>query len=157
MKPIFITLTLVSLTFSAVNAQVNRDKNETTTIKKVTQKGTEVNTKVIKETDTENEILKVEGTNKQDQSAEVVRNRSTDTQLVADEISVDAANEAKRQAIKEKQEAQLAASIEAQYERAAAEAEQRRQEMAIKQRQELEARRAQLTKRPDGMAKLRKD
>lgn len=150
-----LSLAIITLFFASAEAQINRDKNETTTLKKVTQKGTEVKTQVIKKTDTENEILKVEGTKEQDQRSKVVSNRSTDQEVVVDDVSVDAANQAKRETLKEQYNAKLAASIAAQKERAAQEAEAKRQAQLKQQKQELEARRAALTKRPEGMARLR--
>ena len=150
-----LSLAIITLFFASAEAQINRDKNETTTLKKVTQKGTEVKTQVIKKTDTENEILKVEGTKEQDQRSKVVSNRSTDQEVVVDDVSIDAVNQAKRETLKEQYNAKLAASIAAQKERAAQEAEAKRQAQLKQQKQELEARRAALTKRPEGMARLR--
>ena len=59
--------------------------------------------------------------------------------------------------IKQQQQAELAKKIADQKAEAAAKAEKERQAKLLQQQKELEARRAALTKRPEGMAKLKKD
>jgi vacuolar-type H+-ATPase subunit E/Vma4 len=77
--------------------------------------------------------------------------------VVVDDVVKNEANEAKKMAIRERQEAQLQKAIEEQKAAAAAEAERERQAKLQQQQAELEARRAALMKRPDGMSKLKKD
>ncbi len=157
MKRILMSIAIMSLSITAAQAQVNRDKSETTTVKKVTQKDTDVKTKVIKQTDTEDEVLEVEGTAKQDQDSKVISKKSSDTQVVADDVSVDAENQQRMMAIKQQHEAEVARKIAEQKAQAEAEAERERQAKLQQQQAELEARRAELMKRPEGMAKLKKD
>ncbi len=157
MKRILISISIVALSITAAQAQVNRDKNETTTVKKVTQKDTDVKTKVIKETNTENEVIEVEGNNMQDQTSKVISNKSANTEVIADDVSVDMANQQGRMDIKDRQEMELQKAIAAQKEKAAMEAEKERQAKLMEQQKALDARRAALMSRPEGMAKLKKD
>lgn len=157
MKKVILSLAVAILTLTGVNAQENTDVQSTTTVKKVTQKGTDVKTKVVAETETDKEIIKVEDNNQQDQASKVVTKKDVDSKVVADDVSIDAANQQGQIAIKQRQEAELAKNIAQQKEMAAAEAEKERQAKLMQQQKELEARRAALTKRPEGMAKLKKD
>ncbi|CAM3422520.1 hypothetical protein [Aequorivita lipolytica] len=157
MKKAILSLAVAILTITGINAQDNKDVQSTTTVKKVTQKGTDVKTKVMKETETDSEIIQVEGTEKQDQATKVIKNKDLDSKMVTDDVSIDAANQQGQIAIKQRQEAELAKNIAEQKEKAAAEAKYVRQEKMMQQQKELEARRAELTNRPDGMAKLKKD
>jgi len=157
MKKVILSSAIAILTITGVFAQENTDVQSTTTVKKVTQKGTDVKTKVVAETETDKEIIKVEDNDKQDQASKVITKRDVDSKVVADDVSIDAANQQGQIAIKQRQEAELAKNIAAQKEKAAAEAEKQRQAKLMQQQKELEARRAALTKRPEGMAKLKKD
>jgi hypothetical protein len=157
MKKVILSLTLAVFTITGILAQENKDVQSTTTVKKVTQKGTDVKTKVIAETETDKEILKVEGNEKQDQAADVIKKKDIDSKVVADDVSIDVANQQQMMAIKQRQEAELAQKIAAQKAEAAAQAERERQAKSFERQKELEARRAALTNRPEGMAKLKKD
>lgn len=157
MKNVLMGIAVALFGMNMLQAQENRDVQQETTVKKVTQKGTEVKTKVIKKTNTDKEVLKVEGTDKQDQAAKVLKKKKMDTQVVADEVSVDVANQHRQLAIQQKHEAEMARKIAEQKAEAAAQAERERQ-AKIKQRQaEMEGRREALMKRPEGMARLKKD
>tara|TARA_R110002012_G_scaffold9062_3_gene41640 strand:- start:684 stop:1157 length:474 start_codon:yes stop_codon:yes gene_type:complete len=157
MKKVILSLGVAIFAITGINAQENTDVQSTTTVKKVTQKGTDVKTKVVAETETDKEIIKVEGNDQQDQSAQVLKKKDVDSKVVADDVSIDAANQEGQIAIKKRQEADLAKNIAEQKAKAAAEAEKQRQAKLMQQQKELEARRAELTKRPEGMAKLKKD
>ena len=153
-----LVLTIAAIAFSGMAAigQENVDVKEETVTKKVTLKDTKVETKVVKETAKVKETLKVEGTEKQDQKTTVLANKSDDVQVIADEVSIDAQNSQLRMEIAKNKEAQLAASVKAEKEKAAKEkailAENKR-----KLEEELAARKAALESRPKGMAKLKKD
>lgn len=157
MKKVILSFAVAILTITGINAQDNKDVQSTTTVKKVTQKGADVKTKVIAETETDKQTIKVEGTMEQDQSTRVIKNTDVDSKLVADNVSIDAVNQSGQIAIKQRQEAELAKNIAEQKAHAAAEAQKLRQARLLQQQNELEARRAALTKRPEGMAKLSKD
>ena len=128
MKKVILSLAVAVLTITGVFAQENTDVQSTTTVKKVTQKGTDVKTKVVAETETDKEIIKVEDNDKQDQASKVITKRDVDSKVVADDVSIDAANQQGQIAIKQRQEAELAKNIAIQKEKAAAEAEKQRQE-----------------------------
>lgn len=157
MKNLILSTAVAILTITGIQAQENKDVQSTTTVKKVTEKGTDVKTKVVSKTETAKEIVKVKGNNEQDQPAHVIKKKDIDKKVVADDVSIDVANRQNQLAIKQKQEAELARTIAEQKAKAAAEAEKERQEKIRKQQAELEARRAALMKRPEGMAKLKKD
>ncbi len=157
MKKVILSLAISIFTLAGINAQENKDVQSTTTVKKVTQKGTDVKTQVIAETKTDKEIIQVEGNDKQDQTSDVIKNKNIDSKVISDDVSVDVANQQQVISIKQQQDAELARKIADQKAEAAAKAEKERQAKLMQQQQELEARRAALTKRPEGMAKLRKD
>ena len=157
MKKIILSLAIAILTLTGINAQENKDVQSTTTVKKVTQKGTDVKTKIIAETETDKETIKVEGNEKQDQAADVIKDKNIDSKVVADDVTVDVANQQQMISIKQQQQAELAKKIADQKAEAAAKAEKEGQAKLLQQQKELEARRAALTKRPEGMAKLKKD
>lgn len=157
MKRILMSIAVLALCAMTAQAQENKDTQKTTTVKKVTQKDTDVKTKVVAETETNREVVKVEGTSKQDQASRVVNDKSKDTAVVKNDVSIDLANQQRMTAIKERQEAELAKNIAQQKERAAMQAEKERQAKLAQQQQELAARKAALETRPEGMAKLDKD
>lgn len=154
MKKVILSFAVAALTITGINAQDNKDVQSTTTVKKVTQKDTDVKTKVMEETETDSQVIQVEGTNKQDQTGKEIKKTDVDSKVVADNISIDAANQSGQIAIKQRQEAELAKNIAEQKAHAAAEAQKERQARLLQQQNDLEARRAALTKRPEGMAKL---
>ncbi|MRT15969.1 hypothetical protein F3C99_03255 [Vitellibacter sp. q18] len=158
MKRILMSIALVSLTLTAAQAQVNKTVKEESTVKRVvTKEGSDVKIKEIKNTDTESGAVVVEGNNKTNQEFSETTRKDSDNKVVVDDVVKNEANEAKKMAIRERQEAQLQKAIEEQKAAAAAEAERERQAKLQQQQVELEARRAALMKRPDGMSKLKKD
>lgn len=157
MKKVLLSVAFAIFLITGINAQENKDVQSTTTVKKVTQKGTDVKTKVTAKTETEKEIIKVEGNDKVDQASDVVKKKDIDSKVVADNVSVDVANQQQIMSIKQQQQAELARKIADQKAQAEAQAEKERQAKILAQQKELEARRAALTKRPEGMAKLKKD
>jgi hypothetical protein len=158
MKRILMSIALVSLTLTAAQAQVNKTVKEESTVKRVvTKEGSDVKIKEIKNTDTESGAVVVEGNNKTNQEFSETTRKDSDNKVVVDDVVKNEANEAKKMAIRERQEAQLQKAIEEQKAAAAAEAERERQAKLQQQQAELEARRAALMKRPDGMSKLKKD
>ena len=158
MKRILMSIALVSFTITAAHAQVNKTVKEESTVKRVvTKEGSDVKIKEIKNTDTESGAVVVEGNNKTNQQFSETTRKDSDNKVVVDDVVKNEANEAKKMAIRERQEAQLQKAIEEQKAAAAAEAERERQAKLQQQQAELEARRAALMKRPDGMSKLKKD
>ncbi len=153
MKRLFICITVIILAALTAQGQENKDVQRTTTVKKVTQKDTHVKTQVVKKTDTDKEILKVEGSTKQDQDAKVITKKSSQTKMVGDENVLDESNQAQIEALKQKQQAELQASIAHERAAAAKRAEEIRKEKEAEKQRELEERRAKLTHRPSGMAK----
>lgn len=156
MKTLLLTIAIVAGTVTAVQAQVNTDVKEVTTTQKVVEKGTDVKTKVVKKTETEKEILEVEGNDQQDQNAKIVKQKSDDLQVIEDNVSIDAENSDKRQQNMQQQQMNLQASIKAEKDKAEKERQMLLEKKAAMQR-ELEERRAALEARPKGMAKLKKD
>lgn len=158
MKRILMSIAIVSFTLTAAQAQVNKTVKEESTVKRVvTKEGSDVKIKEIKNTDTESGAVVVEGNNKTNQEFSETTRKDSDNKVVVDDVVKNEANEAKKIAIRERQEAQLQKAIAEQKAAAAAEAERERQAKLQQQQAELEARRAALMKRPDGMSKLKKD
>ncbi len=158
MKRILMSIAIVSFTLTAAQAQVNKTVKEESTVKRVvTKEGSDVKIKEIKNTDTESGAVVVEGNNKTNQEFSETTRKDSDNKVVVDDVVKNEANEAKKIAIRERQEAQLQKAIAEQRAAAAAEAERERQAKLQQQQAELEARRAALMKRPDGMSKLKKD
>lgn len=158
MKRILMSIAIVSFTLTAAQAQVNKTVKEESTVKRVvTKEGSDVKIKEIKNTDTESGAVVVEGNNKTNQEFSETTRKDSDNKVVVDDVVKNEANEAKKMAIRERQEAQLQKAIAEQRAAAAAEAERERQAKLQQQQAELEARRAALMKRPDGMSKLKKD
>ena len=158
MKRILMSIAIVSFTLTAAQAQVNKTVKEESTVKRVvTKEGSDVKIKEIKNTDTESGAVVVEGNNKTNQEFSETTRKDSDNKVVVDDVVKNEANEAKKIAIRERQEAQLQKAIVEQRAAAAAEAERERQAKLQQQQAELEARRAALMKRPDGMSKLKKD
>ncbi|PVW13840.1 hypothetical protein [Marixanthomonas spongiae] len=156
-KAMYSVITVFFIAFTSVYAQENKNVHKETVTKKVTVKDTKVDTKVVQEVKEDNEVVKVEGTNEQDQNAKVITSKSgTSEQVVADEVSVDAGNAEKIMQNRNRMSEELKASIQNQK----AEAEKRRQillKKKMERQKELEQRRQELESRPDGMAKLKKD
>lgn len=157
MKKVILSLAFAIFVITGMTAQENKDVQSTTTVKKVTKKGTDVKTKVVSKTETKKEILKVEGNEKLDQAADVVKKKDIDSKVVSDDVSVDVVNQQQMISIKQQQQAELARKIADQKAKAEAQAQNERQAKLLEQQKELEARRAALTKRPEGMAKLKKN
>lgn len=158
MKRILMSIAIVSFTLTAAQAQVNKTVKEESTVKRVvTKEGSDVKIKEIKNTDTESGAVVVEGNNKTNQEFSETTRKDSDNKVVVDDVVKNEANEAKKIAIRERQEAQLQKAIAEQKAAAAAEAERERQAKLQQQQAELEARRAALMKRPDGMSKLKKE
>lgn len=158
MKRILMSIAIVALSITATQAQVNKTVKEESTVKRVvTKEGSDVKVKEIKNTDTEKGAVIVEGNNKTNQEFSEKTRKDSDNEVVVDDVAIDAANEQKRMAIKERQQAELDMAIKAQNERNEAEAERIRAEKKAELQRQMEEKRAMLEKRPEGMAKLKKD
>lgn len=156
MKKLILTITAIAFGLTVSQAQVNRDINKTTTTQKVVEKDTDVKTKIVQGTEVERKVLQVEGNQKEDQATKVITNTSSDVEVLKNDVSVDAANNAKRIANIKRQQQELEASKMAQMEKA----EMKKKALAeekMQRQQEMEARRASLESRPKGMAKLKRD
>ncbi|MBK5212448.1 MAG: hypothetical protein JJE55_02155 [Flavobacteriaceae bacterium] len=157
MKKLFMVFAVVLFSIAGTQAQENKDVQQETTVKKVIQKDTNVKTQVTKKTNTKKEVVEVEGTLKQDQASTVIKKKNEDTKVVSDDVTLDVANQQKMMALKQQHEADMARKIAEQNAQAAAEAEMERQAKIRQQQADLEARRAALMNRPDGMVKLKKN
>ncbi|MFC7357291.1 hypothetical protein ACFQO1_06305 [Jejudonia soesokkakensis] len=156
MKKIVITCLASVLVMMGVHAQENKTVEKETTVKKVRVSDTKVETKVVAETETESGVIKVEGTSKQDQGSQEIKMKDKDIKVLSDDISIDERNRMRMEAIKQKQQMELQASIAAQ--KALVEKERKMlEEKKMQMMKDLEARRAALTARPKGMAKLQRD
>ncbi len=158
MKNVVMSFALAILTIASIQAQENKTVKEESTVKRVvTKEGNDVKIKEIKKTDTESGAVIVEGNDETNQEFSETTKKNSDDKVMVDDVVINKANEQKRLAIKENQQAELERDIKAQKEKAAAEAEKERQAKLKQQQAELEARRAALMQRPKGMSKLKKD
>lgn len=115
MKKLIYTVLATLIISVSVNAQENKNVQKETVTKKVTVKDTKVGTKVVQEVKEDNEVVKVEGTTKQDQDSQVVTSKSDKTEkVVADDVSIDVENAEKMQQNMNRKSAELKASIAAQ-------------------------------------------
>ncbi len=157
MKKILMSFAVMIFTITGIQAQESKTVKEESTIKRVvTKEGSDVKIKEIKSTLTETGEVIVAGNDETNQEFSETTSQDSNEKVV-DEINIDKKNKAMVAIKKEQQQMQLESSIKAQKEAAAAAAEKIRQEKLQQQQKELEARRAALTKRPDGMAKLKKE
>ncbi|WP_347372635.1 hypothetical protein [Aequorivita sp. Q41] len=157
MKKILMSFAVMIFTITGFQAQESKTVKEESTIKRVvTKEGSDVKIKEIKSTLTETGEVIVAGNDETNQEFSETTSQDSNEKVV-DEINIDKKNKAMVAIKKEQQQMQLESSIKAQKEAAAAAAEKIRQEKLQQQQKELEARRAALTKRPDGMAKLKKE
>ena len=153
-----ISFLCVAVLFSAtLTAQVQKDVQKKTTVKKVRVTDDEnVTTKVVEDVDAEIDVIEVEGNDMQDQAKKVKKLDADRTQVVQSTTDENAAN---KMVVKQKKQAQqmdLEKSKEMMAQRA------REEKMAMEQKKkemmaELEKRRKELESRPKGMAKLKKD
>jgi hypothetical protein len=158
MKRILMSIAIVAFSITAAQAQVNKTVKEESTVKRVvTKEGSDVKVQEIKKTDTESGAVIVEGNNKTNQEFREKTKQDSDNKIVVDNVAIDAANEQKRLAIKERQQAELDMSIKAQNEKNAAEAERLRAERKAELQRQVDEKRAMLEKRPEGMVKLKKN
>jgi thiol:disulfide interchange protein len=155
MKNLFMTIAALAFVFT-MQAQSNEDVNETTKVKKVTEKGTTVKTKVTKETKTAKDVIKVEGNEKQDQSTMRVTNFDKSNEVIEEKEVVDPANTSRMMEIQRQKEMELKESIKQQMQAAEKEKQMIMEQKAQREKQMME-RRAMLEKRPDGMVRLNKD
>jgi len=156
MKNLIMTIAAIALTAFTVQAQVNTDVNEKTTVKKVTEKGTTVKTKVTKNTKTAKDVLKVEGDDKQDQKAMRITDLDENNEVIENAEMIDPENSARMMANEKRKEMQLQESIDMQME-AAKKEKQMLMDKKMQMEQEMMERRNMLMKRPEGMSKLNKD
>ena len=151
-----MSLALAFLTLAGVQAQENRTVKRESTIKRVvTKKGSEVEVKEVKETDTESGAVIVSDDNQTNQEFRIESKKNRDNKLVTDELNTDEKNELLILENKRKQQEKLEASIRQQKELAA----QRRKELEqiqLQKEKELAERRAKLEARPKRMSKLKK-
>ncbi len=156
MKKLILTITVIAFGTNVALAQVNTDVNKTTTTQRVVEKDTNVKTKIVQGTETDMNVLQVEGNQKEDQATKVVTKSSSAVEVVKDDVSVDATNNQKRVDNMKRQQMELEASKQAAFQKA----EMKKQQLEAKAQQrqaDMEARRAALENRPKGMAKLKKD
>ena len=156
MKKLILTITAIAFGLTVSQAQINREVDKTTTTLKVTEKGTEVKTKVVESSETKSNVLQVEGNLKQDQATKVITNTSSDMQVVKDDVSVDGANNQLRIDNMKRQQMELENSKQAEMKKAEMKKQQLEAE-ALQRQTEMEVRRAALETRPKGMVKLKKD
>lgn len=151
-----MSLALAILTLAGVQAQENMTVKQESTIKRVvTKKGSEVEVKEVKETDTESGAVIVSDDNQTNQEFRIESKKNRDNKLLTDELSTDEKNELLILENKRKQEEKLEASIRQQKELAA----QKRKELEqiqLQKEKELAERRAKLEARPKKMSKLKK-
>ncbi len=151
-----MSLALAILTLAGVQAQENKTVKQESTIKRVvTKKGSEVEVKEVKETDTESGAVIVSDDNQTNQEFRIESKKNRDNKLLTDELSTDEKNELLILENKRKQEEKLEASIRRQKELAA----QKRKELEqiqLQKEKELAERRAKLEARPKRMSKLKK-
>lgn len=151
-----MSLALAILTLAGVQAQENMTVKQESTIKRVvTKKGSEVEVKEVKETDTESGAVIVSDDNQTNQEFRIESKKNRDNKLLTDELSTDEKNELLILENKRKQEEKLEASIRRQKELAA----QKRKELEqiqLQKEKELAERRAKLEARPKKMSKLKK-
>jgi len=156
MKRLIYFSILVCFPLIAVQAQENKDVKKTTTIEKTTKKGTEIQTDVVRKTDVNKGKIQVEGSDKVNQSSKIIYDEYSD---VNDEHQhmVNEANREEIEAYKARQKRELDAEIARQKADAAEKAAKWREEQNAAKQRELENRRRELTRRPDGSARLKKN
>jgi hypothetical protein len=157
MKTILYILCIAVFSTVGVNAQVQKDVQKKTTIKKVRiTDNDKITTKTVEDVDSKIDIIEVDENNMEDQAKKVTKLNADRTEVVGEENADNVANKMKvAQQMKAQQNA-LEKSRQMQLEQAEKEKmvlEQKKKEMMA----ELEKRRAELQSRPKGMAKLKKD
>lgn len=151
-----MSLALAILTLAGVQAQENKTVKQESTIKRVvTKKGSEVEVKEVKETDTESGAVIVSDDNQTNQEFRIESKKNRDNKLLTDELSTDEKNELLILENKRKQEEKLEASIRKQKE-LAAQKRKALEQIQLQKEKELAERRAKLEARPKKMSKLKK-
>ena len=151
-----MSLALAILTLAGVQAQENKTVKQESTIKRVvTKKGSEVEVKEVKETDTESGAVIVSDDNQTNQEFRIESKKNRDNKLLTDELSTDEKNELLILENKRKQEEKLEASIRQQKE-LAAQKRKALEQIQLQKEKELAERRAKLEARPKRMSKLKK-
>lgn len=151
-----MSLALAILTLAGVQAQENMTVKQESTIKRVvTKKGSEVEVKEVKETDTESGAVIVSDDNQTNQEFRIENKKNRDNKLLTDELSTDEKNELLILENKRKQEEKLEASIRQQKE-LAAQKRKALEQIQLQKEKELAERRAKLEARPKKMSKLKK-
>lgn len=157
MKTILTLLCVALLSTAAMNAQVQKDVQKKTTIKKVrVTDNTQITTKTVEDIDTEVDLIEVDDTNMEDQAKKITKMNAGRSEVV-DEVNAD--NVANKMEVAQKMKVQqmnLEKSKQMQMEKA------REERMALEKMKKemmeaLEKRRAELEARPKGMVKLKKD
>ncbi|MBT0608570.1 hypothetical protein [Aequorivita echinoideorum] len=155
MKKILMSLAVATCTVAGVQAQVNKTVKQESTVKRVvTKEGSEVKVKEIKDTNTEAGAVIVEGNNETNQEFREATVKGQNQDVVVDDVNINAANEEKLMAIKQRQQAELEMAIKAQKEKNEMEAERIRAEKKAELQRQMEEKRAMLERRPEGMSKL---
>lgn len=153
------TLLIIAICFfgsQAISAQENKTVMEESVIKRVTvRNGSKVEVKEIKETVQEKGAVVVEGSEDENQAYSENIKKDESKEVLVDEVTDNAANQALVEELKLKREKELKDAIAAEKAAMAAERkiieEKKKQQMA-----ELEANRKRLQKRGKKMAKLKK-
>ncbi|MAZ72845.1 MAG: hypothetical protein CMC70_06830 [Flavobacteriaceae bacterium] len=141
----------------ALQAQVQKDVQKKTTVKKVrVTDDKEVTTKTVEDVDAEVDVIQVENNNMEDQAKKVTTLDADKTKVIGENTDENSANKMIVAQKKRAQLTELERSKQMQMEKAEKERmalEQKKREMMA----ELEKRRMELQSRPKGMAKLKKD
>lgn len=157
MKTIVSLLCVALLSTVALNAQVQKDVQKKTTVKKVrVTNDKEITTKVIEDTDAEVDLIQVEDNDMEDQAKTVKKLDADKVEVVNSSTSANASNQMKVAEKIQGQQMDLEKSKQMQKEAAL------KEKMAIeankkKMMEELKKRRMELEARPKGMSKLKKD
>ncbi len=156
MKAKLLLLLFCALGVFYAEAQENKTiKEETTTKRVVTKKGSKVTVKEVEAVETEKGAVIVAGTEEENQFFKEDATKSEGANVLVDTVTIDKANEARIAAEKKKREEELQRSIEEA--RAAAEAQRKLLEEKEQERMRaLEENRKRLERRGKGVGKLKK-
>lgn len=157
MKTILSLLCAALLSTVAVNAQVKKDVQKITTVKKVrTTNDKNVTTKVVQDVNSKIDVIEVEGNNMQDQAKKVKKLDAAKREVIKSNSSENVSN---KMIVAEKKKAQ---QVELKNSRQTQMGEAKKEKEAIdankkKTMEELEKRKMELQARPKGMTKLKKN
>ncbi|QIE58570.1 hypothetical protein G5B37_03045 [Rasiella rasia] len=157
MKNTISIIAIAMIASMSMNAQVQKDVQKKTTVKTVrVTDNNMISTKIIEDTDAEIDVIEVEGTDDLNQKAKVLKKDADKTEVIG---GGDVENAKNKMMVANKKELQ---QKELEMSKKAMDLKAKKEKMALEQKKkemmaDLEKRRAALTKRPKGMAKLKKD